>query len=147
MLVFRALCSGATFSQWICLHGDVKNCMVKMRERAFYSWRRELLRCYLRHVFTLLPTHSYYLYKAPKGEFGCSLTRYLPLDLTACLCSNRRLHIQWNSFWYASLMKKKVVKRKNIHLPNTISAAGSFVPSPFSQWSREKISSSAFWAF
>lgn len=96
--------------------------------------------------FSLLSTRSYYLYKASKGEFGCSLTRYLPLDLTACLCSNRRLHIQWNSFWYVSLMKKSS-EEKNIHLPNTISAAGSFVPSPLSQWSREKISSSAFWAF
>lgn len=134
MLVFRALCSGATFSQWICAHGDVKNRTVKMRERAFYAWGGRLLRCYLRRVFTLLPIHSYYLYKAPKREYGCSLTRYLPPDLTACLCSNRRqhIHIQWNSFWYVSLMeKKKVARRKNIHLPNTISAAGSSVPSPF----------------
>lgn len=96
MLVFRALCSGATFSQWISAR------MVTWRI-VWWRWGKghfipdegEAFKVLFTTCFysNPMPTNSYYLYKVPKGECGRSLTRYLPPDLTACLCSNRRLYI------------------------------------------------------
>lgn len=67
MLVFRALCPGAIFSQWICAYDDVKKDTGR-RGKVHSAPEKEAFKVLFTTCFALLPLYSYYLYKKTNGE-------------------------------------------------------------------------------